>query len=89
MLFFSFSLYLFMCVFVCRVCCILFSSSLSTVRKPHIGQTPPVKNPFFFFFQDGNPFGPFWDYVGVDFDKSVLFGGISFGAYHQLQWMKK
>lgn len=39
--------------------------------------------------KDGNPFSPFWDYVGVDFDKSVLFGGISFGAYHQLQWMKK
>lgn len=48
-----------------------------------------MKNPFFFFPQDGNPFSPFWDYVGVDFDKSVLFGGISFGAYHQLQWMKK
>lgn len=40
-------------------------------------------------FQDGNPFGPFWDYVGVEFDTSVLFGGISFGAYHQPQWMKK
>ncbi|KAM4609631.1 GDP-fucose protein O-fucosyltransferase 1 isoform 2-T2 [Polymixia lowei] len=39
--------------------------------------------------KDGNPFGPFWDYVGVEFDKSVLFGGISFGAYHQHQWMKK
>ncbi|KAM6982484.1 GDP-fucose protein O-fucosyltransferase 1 [Tautogolabrus adspersus] len=39
--------------------------------------------------KDGNPFGPFWDYVGVDFDKSVLFGGISFSVYHQPQWMKK
>lgn len=41
------------------------------------------------YFQDGNPFGPFWNYVGVDFDTSVLFGGISFSAYHQPQWMKK
>ncbi|XP_071329455.1 GDP-fucose protein O-fucosyltransferase 1 isoform X1 [Trachinotus anak] len=39
--------------------------------------------------KDGNPFGPFWEYVGVEFDKSVLFGGISFSAYHQPQWMKK
>ncbi|XP_036959672.1 GDP-fucose protein O-fucosyltransferase 1 [Acanthopagrus latus] len=39
--------------------------------------------------KDGNPFGPFWDYVGVEFDTSVLFGGISFSAYHQPQWMKK
>ncbi|CAN9515908.1 unnamed protein product [Ophioblennius macclurei] len=39
--------------------------------------------------KDGNPFGPFWDHVGVEFDRSVLFGGISFSPYHQLQWMKK
>ncbi|KAK9515775.1 hypothetical protein VZT92_026393 [Zoarces viviparus] len=39
--------------------------------------------------KDGNPFGPFWDYVGVDFDASVLFAGISFSAHHQHQWMKK
>ncbi|MEQ2283352.1 GDP-fucose protein O-fucosyltransferase 1 [Ameca splendens] len=39
--------------------------------------------------KDGNPFGPFWDYVGVEFDKSVLFGGMSFSAFHQPQWMKK
>ncbi|TWW57246.1 GDP-fucose protein O-fucosyltransferase 1 isoform X3 [Takifugu flavidus] len=39
--------------------------------------------------KDGNPFGPFWDYVNVDFDESVLFGGIYFSAYYQPQWMKK
>ncbi|XP_008299062.1 GDP-fucose protein O-fucosyltransferase 1 [Stegastes partitus] len=39
--------------------------------------------------KDGNPFGPFWDYAGVEFDRSVLFGGISFSAYHQPHWMKK
>ncbi|XP_053174119.1 GDP-fucose protein O-fucosyltransferase 1 [Scomber japonicus] len=39
--------------------------------------------------KDGNPFGPFWNYAGVEFDESVLFGGISFSAYYQPQWMMK
>uniref|UniRef100_A0A1A8MTV6 GDP-fucose protein O-fucosyltransferase 1 n=1 Tax=Nothobranchius pienaari TaxID=704102 RepID=A0A1A8MTV6_9TELE len=39
--------------------------------------------------KDGNPFGPFWDHAGVEFDESVLFGGISFSSYHQPQWKKR
>ncbi|XP_056130273.1 GDP-fucose protein O-fucosyltransferase 1 isoform X2 [Lampris incognitus] len=39
--------------------------------------------------KDGNPFGPFWENVGVEFDESVLFGGISFSTYHIPQWIKK
>ncbi|XP_033825507.1 GDP-fucose protein O-fucosyltransferase 1 [Periophthalmus magnuspinnatus] len=39
--------------------------------------------------KDGNPFGPFWDHVGVAFDESVLFGGISYSSYHQQLWMNK
>lgn len=39
--------------------------------------------------QDGNPFGPFWDHIGVDFDRSVLFGGLSFSSYYQPHWIKR
>lgn len=49
----------------------------------------PAIQAVFLHFQDGNPFGPFWDYVNVEFDESVLFAGIYFGSYYQPQWMKK
>ncbi|XP_063065542.1 GDP-fucose protein O-fucosyltransferase 1 [Engraulis encrasicolus] len=39
--------------------------------------------------KDGNPFGPFWDHIGVEFDKSVLFGGMSFSPYSQAHWIKR
>ncbi|XP_028309415.1 GDP-fucose protein O-fucosyltransferase 1 isoform X2 [Gouania willdenowi] len=39
--------------------------------------------------KDGNPFGPFWDHIGVEFDSSILFSGISFSSYHHPQWMKR
>ncbi|CAB1335946.1 unnamed protein product, partial [Coregonus sp. 'balchen'] len=30
---------------------------------------------------------PFWDHVGVEFDRSVLFDGLSFSSYHQPHWI--
>ncbi|KAL6482661.1 hypothetical protein MHYP_G00075330 [Metynnis hypsauchen] len=39
--------------------------------------------------KDGNPFGPFWDHAGVDFDHSVPFGGLSFSSYYIPHWIKR
>ncbi|XP_065142239.1 GDP-fucose protein O-fucosyltransferase 1 isoform X1 [Paramisgurnus dabryanus] len=39
--------------------------------------------------KDGNPFGPFWDHIGVDFDRSVLFGSLSFSSYYQPHWKSR
>lgn len=59
-----------------------FSSSAVPSHRPAV-QTSLQR------FQDGNPFGPFWDHVSVDFDQSVLFAGVYFSAYYRPQWMKK
>ncbi|RNA04541.1 GDP-fucose O-fucosyltransferase 1, partial [Brachionus plicatilis] len=42
--------------------------------------------------KDGNPFGPYWDYFGVDFDKSEFYGPLSFDPLfekHRLEWTNK
>ncbi|XP_060794016.1 GDP-fucose protein O-fucosyltransferase 1 isoform X1 [Neoarius graeffei] len=39
--------------------------------------------------KDGNPFGPFWDHLGVEFDHSVPFGGLYFSSYYIPHWIKR
>ena len=33
--------------------------------------------------KDGNPFGPFWDTYNVSFDRSEMYGPLSYDVYHQ------
>uniref|UniRef100_UPI00358F03BE GDP-fucose protein O-fucosyltransferase 1 n=1 Tax=Myxine glutinosa TaxID=7769 RepID=UPI00358F03BE len=39
--------------------------------------------------KDGNPFGPFWDHVGVDFDRSELYSSLSYHPSGVLHWLER
>lgn len=42
--------------------------------------------------KDGNPFGPFWDTFGVDFDESIFYRPLHYDVYFgdtTQQWMER
>ena len=42
--------------------------------------------------KEGNPFGPYWDRFGIDFDRSEIFKPLSYDLTygdHKIEWKKK